>query len=133
LRIFIPQIGQKLRLTSEFAFTVEPYHYNYAIYNTALPPTANEHRNAIYSDIHNGLIMVTDTPNYRVLPPLRVVLPPGLVLKVLSVKVLRPHRGRRYDKVCFQIMKRGCALPDLAGLRFQVAVDEVNRMETELV
>lgn len=145
MRLFIPNRGSKLRLTDNWLFTLRAKYENKSLFKALGleevgyngnrlvvigpdDPDFNTHRSWNRDGDRVKLVRAEDV---------QVVIPAGTTLSIVTVNV--HYTLKREDSVKFQIgkvLKRDRHLlpdPRFGGTKFVASLEDVNRIEFELV
>ena len=116
MKLFIPNIGTKIQLTSDWLFTLHPEYRNHTLYEMAIGKP-------VVGYLWGG------NPDYK---PVPFTLPAGIVLSVDRIYIKKP--SPEYNSMTFRILKK-CIHnpPHFAGQRFWVKLDDANNIEGNVI
>lgn len=123
MRLFIPTIGQKLSLSSAWAFTLYNEYRNDVLrmaFGLDVPPH--------YTQTHDRHGYVSSTIN---LAPVILTFPAGTVLKIERI-YLRRGKGD-YDSITFSVQYTGVEKDPKLKKRFWVKLEDANTIICDLV
>ena len=117
MKLFIPAIGDKIKLTTDWTFTVHPEYRNHALYEMAA-------KQQITDFLWEGV-----KSQYG---PKQFTLPAGVTLAVDRIYIKKGSPD--YNSVTFRIPKKGTDNPPhFAGLRFWVKLKDANTVEGDII
>jgi len=124
MKLFIPAIGTKIKLTLDWTFTVHPEYRNHDLYELAAQKEIDDY--------------LWDGSSH---PAIQFTIPAGVTLSVDRIYIKKPSPD--YNSVTFRIPKKCLGNPPhmkclgnpphLTGLRFWVKLDDANKIEGDII
>jgi hypothetical protein len=115
MKLFIPAIGTKIKLTADWTFMVHPEYRNRAVYEMV-------HGSHIPEFLWGGNTKYAPKP---------FTLPAGVIVTIDRIYIKKPSPD--YNSVTFRIHKKDINPPEFRGLRFWVKLDDANKIEGDIV
>lgn len=117
MKLFIPAIGEKIKLTADWTFVVHPEYRNHSLYELANQAPVKDY---LWSGANSQY------------GPKNFTLPAGITLVIDRIYIKKGAPD--YNSVTFRIPKKGTDNPPhFTGLRFWVKLNDANKIECDVV
>lgn len=120
MKLFIPKIGTKIKLTVPWTFTLNPEYRNQSLYNfhcMAIGDTPDTNWWSCWTTPKNG--------------PIQFTMPIDITLTIDRIYIKKS--SPEFNSVTFRIPKKYGNPPRLERCRFWVKLDDANNVEGDIV
>jgi len=118
MKMFIPAIGTRIKLTQPWTFTLHAEYRNASLYEV--------HKQAPLGDWWGH--SYSSSPKDG---PVQFTIPAGITILVDRIYIKKPTP--EYNSVTFRIPKKCGNPPHIEGCRFWVKLDDANKVEGDVI